>query len=174
MSCHSPKTLSFFRVILEITNINLYRLQVLWFKLQIKAIETTMGDKSSQDTNKMMLFGIKALALFHLHLALNAVKCNLKELTTKSAWVPRSAVFSTRMLSGWLHQSCDSLACSIFPSCWVLSAIFLGFPQSFFLLCEQFDTVVVNFAIFRCFFCLFLRRFGSHASQHGEQPLGFA
>ena len=54
----------------------------------------------------------------------NAVKCNLKELTTKSAWVPRSAVFSTHMLGGWLHRSCDSLARSVFPSCWVLSAIF--------------------------------------------------
>ena len=58
---------------------------------------------------------------------LNAVKCNLKELTTKSTWVPRSAVFSTHMPGGWLHRSCDSLACSVFPSCWVLSAIF--FPS---------------------------------------------
>ena len=56
--------------------------------------------------------------------AFNAVKCNLKELTTKSAWVPRSAVFSTRMLGGWLHRPCDSLARSVFPSCWVLLAIF--------------------------------------------------
>ena len=58
---------------------------------------------------------------------LNAIKCNLKELTTKSAWVPRSAVFSTHMLGGWLHRPCDSLARSVFPSCWVLPAIF--FPS---------------------------------------------
>ena len=58
---------------------------------------------------------------------LNAFKCNLKELTTKSAWVPRSAVFGMRMPGGWLHRSCDSLARSVFPSCWVLSAIF--FPS---------------------------------------------
>ena len=56
-----------------------------------------------------------------------AVKCNLKELTTKSAWMPRSAVFSMRMLGGWPHWSCDSLARSVFPSCWVLLAIF--FPS---------------------------------------------
>ena len=56
-----------------------------------------------------------------------AFKCNLKELTTKSAWVPRSAVFGMRMPGGWLHRSCDSLARSVFPSCWVLSAIF--FPS---------------------------------------------
>ena len=60
----------------------------------------------------------------------NAVKCNL-ELTTKSAWVPRSAVFSTRMLGGWPHRSCDSLVRSVFPSCWVLSAIFFVFPRCF-------------------------------------------
>ena len=46
---------------------------------------------------------------------------------TKSAWVPRSAVFGMRMPGGWLHRSCDSLARSVFPSCWVLSAIF--FPS---------------------------------------------
>ena len=56
-----------------------------------------------------------------------AFKCNLKELTTKSAWVPRSAVFGMHMPGGWLHRSCDSLARSVFPSCWVLSAIF--FPS---------------------------------------------
>ena len=53
---------------------------------------------------------------------INAVKCNLKELTIKSAWVSRSAVFSTRMLGGWQHRPCDSLARSVFPSCWVLPA----------------------------------------------------
>ena len=58
---------------------------------------------------------------------INEFKCNLKELTTKSAWVPRSAVFGMRMPGGWLHRSCDSLARSVFPSCWVLSAIF--FPS---------------------------------------------
>ena len=79
-----------------------------------------------------------------------AVKCNLKELTTKSVWVPRSAVFSICMLGGWLHRSCYSLAYSVFPLCWVLSAIFFIFPWCF-LLCEQFVTVVVDFAIFRCF-----------------------
>ena len=31
------------------------------------------------------------------------------------------------MLGGWLHQSCDSLARVVFPSCWVLPAIF--FPS---------------------------------------------
>ena len=30
----------------------------------------------------------------------NEFKCNLKELTTKSAWVPRSAVFGMRMPGG--------------------------------------------------------------------------
>ena len=58
---------------------------------------------------------------------LYAFKCNLKELTTKSAWVPRSAVFGMRMPGGWLHRSCDSLARSVLPSCWVLAAIF--FPS---------------------------------------------
>ena len=58
---------------------------------------------------------------------LNAFKCNLKEITTKSAWVPRSVVFGMRMPGGWLHRSCDALARSVFPSCWVLSAIF--FPS---------------------------------------------
>ena len=58
---------------------------------------------------------------------LNAFKCNLKELTTKNAWVPRSAVFGMRMPGGWLHRSCDSLARSVLPSCWVLAAIF--FPS---------------------------------------------
>ena len=46
--------------------------------------------------------------------ALNEFKCNLKELTTKSAWVPRSAVFSMCIPCGWLHRSCDSLARSVF------------------------------------------------------------
>ena len=58
---------------------------------------------------------------------LNAFECNLKESTTKSAWVPRSAAFGMHMPSSWLHRSCDSLAHSVFPSCWVLSAIF--FPS---------------------------------------------
>ena len=57
----------------------------------------------------------------------NYLKCNLKELITKSDWVPRSAVFSMRMLGGWLHRPCDSLTCSVFPSCWVLPAFF--FPS---------------------------------------------
>ena len=74
---------------------------------------------------------------------LNAVKCNSKELTTKSAWVPRSAVFSTCMLGGWPHRSCDSLACSV--------GHFLRFFLGVFLLCEQFFTIVVDFAIFHCF-----------------------
>ena len=30
----------------------------------------------------------------------NEFKCNLKELTTKSAWVPRSAVFGMHMPGG--------------------------------------------------------------------------
>ena len=63
----------------------------------------------------------------YLNRNINAFKCNLKELTTKSAWVPRSAVFGMRMPGGWLHRSCDSLARSVFPSCWVLSAIFFAF-----------------------------------------------
>ena len=54
----------------------------------------------------------------------NAFKCNLKELTTKSARVPRSAVFGMCMPGGWLHRSCDSLARSVLPSCRVLAAIF--------------------------------------------------
>ena len=58
----------------------------------------------------------------------DAFKCNLKELTTKSAWVPRSVVFGMHMVGGWLHWSCDSLAHSVFPSCWVLSAIFFPSP----------------------------------------------
>ena len=44
----------------------------------------------------------------------NAVKCNLKELTTKSTRVPRSAVLCMRMPGGWLYRSCDSLARSVF------------------------------------------------------------
>ena len=63
----------------------------------------------------------------YLNRNINAFKCNLKELTTKSAWVPRSAVLGMRMPGGWLHRSCDSLARSVFSSCWVLSAIF--FPS---------------------------------------------
>ena len=81
----------------------------------------------------------------------NAFKCNIKELTTKSAWVPRSAVFGMRMPGGWLHRSCDSLARSVFPSCWVLSPIFFVF-LGVFLLCERFVTVVGEFANFSLFF----------------------
>ena len=81
----------------------------------------------------------------------NVVKCNLKELTTKNAWVPRSAVFSKRMLGGWLHRSCDSLARSVFPSCWVLPAIF--FPS-------RPSPRPVGFFLYWCFCqcdgCLFL------------------
>ena len=62
---------------------------------------------------------------------------------------------------------------SVFPSCWVLSAIFFVFPQCFSSL-----QVVLQRCRWFCdlplFFCLFLRRFGLHASQHGEQHLGFA
>ena len=79
-------------------------------------------------------------------------KCNLKELTTKSARVPRSAVFGMRMPGGWLPWSCDSLARSVFPSCWVLSPIFFVF-LGVFLLYERFVTVVVDFANF--FFVFF-------------------
>ena len=93
-------------------------------------------------------------ALYKIHINLmqaNAVKFNLKELTTKSAWVPRSAVFSMRMSSGWLHQSCDSSARSVFPSCWVLSAIFFPSrpsprPVRFFL----------HWCFSQCDGCLFL------------------
>ena len=79
-------------------------------------------------------------------------KCNLKELTTKSAWVPRSAVFGMRMPGGWLHRSCDSLARSVFPSCWVLSPIFFVFLGVFSSLravrhrCRRFRE------LFLCFF----------------------
>ena len=57
--------------------------------------------------------------------------------------MPRSAVFSTHMLGGWLHQTCDSL----------VHSVFLGV----FVLCEQFVTIVVDFTIFRCCFsvCFF-------------------
>ena len=61
--------------------------------------------------------------------------------------MPRSAVFGMRMPGGWLHRSCDSLARSVFPSCWVLSPIFFVF-LGVFLLCERFVTVVVDFANF--------------------------
>ena len=87
---------------------------------------------------------------------LNAFKCNLKELTTKSAWVPRSAVFGMRMPGGWLHRSCDSLAPSVFPSCWVLSAIFFVFPRCFSSLrafrhrCRRFCELFFVFSV--CFF----------------------
>ena len=81
------------------------------------------------------------------YLSFDEFKCNLKELTTKSAWVPRSAVFGMRMPGGWLHRSCDSLARSVFPSCWVLSPIFFVF-LGVFLLYERFVTVVVDFANF--------------------------
>ena len=71
---------------------------------------------------------------------LNAVKCNLKELTTKSTWVPRLAHACS--VAGHIDH--------VIP--WrVLSAIFFVFFLGVFLLCEQFFTVVVDFAIFRCF-----------------------
>ena len=85
---------------------------------------------------------------------LNAGVNGLKEFTTKSTWVLRSVVFSMHMFNGWQHQSCDSLARSVFPSCWVLSAIFFVF-LCVFLLSEQFVTVVVDFVIFCCFFVCF-------------------
>ena len=87
---------------------------------------------------------------------LNAFKCNLKELTTKSAWVPRSAVFGMRMPGGWLHRSYDSLARSFFPSCWVLSVIFFVFPRCFSSLrafrhrCRRFRELFFVFSV--CFF----------------------
>ena len=77
--------------------------------------------------------GMKVQGYIDLHVncliarVLYAFKCNLKELTTKSAWMLRSAVFGMRMPGGWLHRSYDSLVRSVFPSCWVLSAIF--FPS---------------------------------------------
>ena len=80
----------------------------------------------------------------------DAFECNLKELTTKSAWVPRSVVFGMRMPGGWLHRSCDSLARSVFPSCWVLSPIF--FPS-------RPPTRLVGFSstdVCQCDGCLFL------------------
>ena len=87
---------------------------------------------------------------------LNAFKCNLKELTTKSAWVPRSAVFGMRMPGGWLHRSCDSLARSVLPSCWVLAAIFFVFVGVFSSLravrhrCRRFRELFFGFSV--CFF----------------------
>ena len=81
---------------------------------------------------------------------LNAFKCYLKELTTKSAWVPRSAVFGMRMPGGWLHRSCDSLPRSVFPSCWVLLAIFFPFRPPLGGL--GFSPLM----FFQCDWCLFL------------------
>ena len=83
---------------------------------------------------------------------INAFKCNLKELTTMSAWVPRSAVFGMCMPSGWLHRSCDSLARSVLPSCWVLAAIFFPSRPSPRLI-GFFSTDVF---FFQCDQCLFL------------------
>ena len=55
--------------------------------------------------------------------SLNAFKCNLKELTTKSALSARGQrSLGMRMRSSSLHWSCDSLGAFRFPSCWVFSA----------------------------------------------------
>ena len=55
-------------------------------------------------------------------MAYNAFKCKLKQFYERFK-CPRSVVFGMSMPSSWLHQSCDSLAHSVFPSFWVLSAI---------------------------------------------------
>ena len=90
-----------------------------------------------------------------LKAGVNAVKCNLKELTTKSAWVPRSAVFSTR-------SSVADYIDHVIP--WhVQFSLRAGFCRPFssvfffgvFLLCEQFVTIVIGFAIFRFSVCFF-------------------
>ena len=86
------------------------------------------------------------------YLSFDEFKCNLKELTTKSAWVPRSAVFGMRMPGGWLHRSCDSLARSVFPFVLGSVAHFLRFPRCFSSLravrhrCRRFRE------LFLCFF----------------------
>ena len=70
--------------------------------------------------------------------------------------MPRSAVLGMRMPGGWLHRSCDSLARSVFSSCWVLSAIFFVFPRCFSSLravrhrCRQFRELFFVFSV--CFF----------------------
>ena len=70
--------------------------------------------------------------------------------------MPRLAVFGMRMSGGWLHRSCDSLAPSVFPSCWVLSAIFFVFPRCFSSLrafrhrCRRFCELFFVFSV--CFF----------------------
>ena len=55
------------------------------------------------------------------------------------------------MPEDWLHRSCDTLAHSVFPLCWVLSVIFFVF-LGVFLLCERFVTVVIDFANVSLFF----------------------
>ena len=51
---------------------------------------------------------------------------------------------------------------------------FLRFPSVFFFSASVSSPLSSILRTFLCFFCLFLRRFGPHASQHGEQHLGFA
>ena len=61
-----------------------------------------------------------------------------------------------RMPGGWLHRSCDSLARSVLPSCWVLAAIFFVFLSVFSSLravrhrCRRFRELFFVFSV--CFF----------------------
>ena len=61
-----------------------------------------------------------------------------------------------RMPGGWLHRSCDSLARSVLPSCWVLAAIFFVFLGVFSSLravrhrCRRFRELFFGFSV--CFF----------------------
>ena len=124
-----------------------------WFKMEIYLLDNVSVSPfslhiSSVQTNDN---DNKHLVVFDISCGINAFKCNLKELTTKSAWVPRSAFFGMRMPGGWLHRSCDSLARSVFPSCWVLSAIFYPFRPPTRLV-GFFSTDV----FFQCDGCLFL------------------
>ena len=98
-----------------------------YFQSSVSDHLTNISQERKMDSKMLYIIVFLGWLLMGSLTAVNAVKCNLKELTTKSAWVPRSAVFSKRMLSGWPHRSCDSLARSVFPSCWVLSVIF--FPS---------------------------------------------
>ena len=67
------------------------------------------GGQGGEGLNNLQIILVKIITM------LNAFKCNLKELTNKSAIkCLRSAVFGMRMPSSWLHRSCDALARSVF------------------------------------------------------------
>ena len=74
-----------------------------------------------------------------------------------------------RMPGGWPHRSCDW--CVQFS---LRAGFCRPFSSAFFFSASGSSPLLSISWTFLCFFCLFLRRFGPHASQHGEQHLGFA